>query len=46
MTPTALDSTSEIVQKVVQQSAGAIWLLIQAHNFLTEWIACRDKCKR
>lgn len=41
MTPTALDSTREIVQKIVQQSAGAIWLVIEAHDFF--YIACRDK---
>lgn len=46
MTPTALDSTSKIVQKVVQQLPGTIWLLVESHNFLSEWIACRDTHKQ
>ncbi len=45
MKPTALDSTVKIVQKVAEQSPGTIWLLVEAHNFLSKWIACRDTQK-
>lgn len=39
--PTAFNSTGKIVHKVVQQSAGAIWFLVEAHEVLCKWISCR-----
>lgn len=40
--PTAFNSTGKIVQKVVQESTGAIWFLVQTHEILCKWISCGD----
>lgn len=36
---TALDSHSQIVQQVVEQSPRAIRFLVEAHNFLCKWVS-------